>query len=296
MIANSCGCLLLLTLSLSGTEGSSSTNTTPHREQNALYRQVLVGGPKGVPPLPAPSLEDGMNAAKQQAAIAALPGLRVKPAEFLRDSQVSPISLIVGREPASKDGLRLRSLNLWFVAYGDLDAIVSGGKTFDLFQRDERQQVPIPADQLARRGIEPPGPGVSYTHATFTVLDRVQLQETLRTQWSKTADSVVTAGTIDPRFTGDREYPNSWRPINPGPNNVDQLGPASPYNVQVFYLKATRLVEPAGAILVEYHSQFENPPGWFNGRDLLPSKLPIAVETSVRSFRRRLAKMSRPAP
>ena len=55
------------------------------------------------------------------------------------------------------------------------------------------------------------------------MLDRVRLQVTLRTQWSKTADSVVVAGAIDPRFTGDREYPNNWRPINTGPNDVDHL-------------------------------------------------------------------------
>jgi hypothetical protein len=46
----------------------------------------------------------------------------------------------------------------------------------------------------------------------------------------------------------------------------------------------------AGAMLIEYHSVFEQPSGWFGGRDRLRSKLPLAVQDEVRTFRRKLKK------
>jgi hypothetical protein len=54
-------------------------------------------------------------------------------------------------------------------------------------------------------------------------------------------------------------------------------------------VKITRLAEPAGSLFVEYHVAFAEPQGWFQGANLLRSKLPIAAQDSVRKFRRTLA-------
>jgi len=292
MTANACLQLLIIAVTLSGLEGNTraSTPVSAH-DENTLYRQLREGvESRSVPALPAPSLKDGLDAVQQRAVLASLPGLRVRLSDFLRNSPVSPIHLVIGHEPASNQGKRIRSLNLWFVAFGGLNDMASGDKTFDLFPKDERGQVQLTPEQLLKRGIDPPPPGVTYSHANFSILDRVQLKETLRVQRTSTSDSVIIAGTIDSRFNTDPEFPNSWHPVSNGPGAVRKIGPSSPYSVQAFYLKATRLLDPVGAILVEYHVQFEYPLGWFDGKDLLTSKLPIVVETGVRTFRRRLLK------
>ena len=50
-------------------------------------------------------------------------------------------------------------------------------------------------------------------------------------------------------------------------------------------MKVTKLIKPAGALFVEYHLIYDEPKGWFNGKDLLKTKLPIKTEGDVRGFR-----------
>ena len=71
-----------------------------------------------------------------------------------------------------------------------------------------------------------------------------------------------------------------------------KLGPPTPYAGLGGYIKVTGLHEPAGALLVECHAVFDEPQGWFDGKNLLRSKLPLVVQENVRTFRRKLAKVS----
>jgi hypothetical protein len=51
-------------------------------------------------------------------------------------------------------------------------------------------------------------------------------------------------------------------------------------------MKLTRLREPAGAVFVEGHVIFAEPKGWFDGENVLRSKLPLGVQNQVRALRR----------
>jgi hypothetical protein len=42
-------------------------------------------------------------------------------------------------------------------------------------------------------------------------------------------------------------------------------------------------------VFVEYHLVFDELPEWFNGANLLRSKLPIVCQDGVRKFRRRVS-------
>jgi hypothetical protein len=94
---------------------------------------------------------------------------------------------------------------------------------------------------------------------------------------------------VDPRFDNDRQFPNRWLPLARDEAGTQKLGQPHPYHAAGGYLKATRLHEPAGAVLVEYHLVFDEPAGWFSGANLLRSKLPIVCQDGVRRFRRRFA-------
>ena len=96
---------------------------------------------------------------------------------------------------------------------------------------------------------------------------------------------MLVAGEIDPRFQGDPEFPNQWQSIIKE-GGTTKLGPAMPWSGAAFYLKITKLAEPAGALFIEQHVIFAEPMGWFNGANLLRSKLPLAVQINVRSMRK----------
>ena len=64
------------------------------------------------------------------------------------------------------------------------------------------------------------------------------------------------------------------------------MGPPQPYGGAGMYLKITKLHEPAGALFVEQHIVFAEPTGWFDGANLLRSKLPLVVQSNVRDMRR----------
>ena len=95
---------------------------------------------------------------------------------------------------------------------------------------------------------------------------------------SHTDESVVVAISIDPRFSADNDFPNSWRSMSRGTGRSLQLGDAQPYQAAGGYMKATRLAKTSGALLIEYHLVFEEPQGWFNGSNLLRSKLPLVCQ------------------
>ena len=50
------------------------------------------------------------------------------------------------------------------------------------------------------------------------------------------------------------------------------------------------LAAPEEALFIECHLVFDEPQGWFNGANLIRSKVPVLVEDTVRKARRRLAK------
>ena len=105
----------------------------------------------------------------------------------------------------------------------------------------------------------------------------------------KRAESVVAGIKLDERFNKDQEFSNTWSPIVRDAGGKLSVGAPSPYSGLGGYMKITQLREPAGALFVECHIVFAEPEAWFGGKNLLRSKLPLAVQDNVRSFRRKLA-------
>jgi len=121
------------------------------------------------------------------------------------------------------------------------------------------------------------------------LLDRVQVRATTRSIKTRSADSLLVASILDSRFAADPEFSSGWRPILRDDSGSRQLGAAHAYQGLGSYVKATRLMEPEGALLIEYHVAYAEPAEWFNGANLLRSKLPIVAQTVVRKLRRSLA-------
>lgn len=252
-----------------------------------LHRGVLLDE-TATQPLPRPTLPDGAGPAAAQQALQQIADENHPVEALVRKSVVAPFVLKITDEKPVAQALP-RKVDLWFVAYGDLRLMsdedflkgqISGGTGGD-------QAVFLTDQELAARHIQPER-DERYLAATVTLFDRVRVSGVMRMQLTRTEESVTAAGMIDPRFDHDERYPNAWRSISRDESGKLQIGEPHVYHAAGWYCKATKLVEPASAVLVEFHLLFDEPHGWFHGANLLRSKLPIVVQDGVRKFRRRL--------
>jgi hypothetical protein len=267
-----------------------------HLKENDILQTLQTGSVKSsagvVTTLPEFALPDGLDAAGQRAAIEKI-GERNRPVDaLLRKSVTAPFVLkITDAQPDTT----MRRIDLWFVVHGQLEK-VSDRKFLERHVKEEKEgpvqmAFLLEPDELKTRGIElKPRPGLDerYAHTHVSLFDRVYVTATGHGMETRNDESIVVASILDDRFAGDNDYANQWSPVERTPDGKLEVGDSHPYSGSGSYLKATKLKEPAGAVFVEYHIVFDEPEGWFNGANVLRTKLPILVQDQVRKFRRRL--------
>lgn len=283
--------------------GFVSTTAQPtHEGQNPLYKSLLDPGlvvgtdaKTGQPikaPFPPPTMPDGLDAANQKAIMTSLIGSDLSYDEFTRKSVVAPQLLKLRDVTPSDPKAPARGVDVWFVAYGDLKAL-DDDKFLDRLVnigKGEGKGKGLTKEELAKRMItltDEKREGFGYIE--FDFLEKVHLKVTGQAVWTRTPESVLVAAVVDPRFRYDPDHPNQWQSIIKE-GGVTKLGPATPWEGAGFYLKITKLAEPVGALFVEQHVIFAEPNGWFNGANLLRSKLPLVVQNNVRTMRKEWVK------
>ncbi len=291
--------LLLLTAEL-----APAGEADAHEQANPVYlhlrRQGIAPGGKEPLPLPAPAMPDGLDSRGQLAVLKALLGEDIELEKFLEESVIAPQLLKRPEERKGGPDAPSRTLDLYFVAHGDLEPLADQAVLERLITNERRPNRPrtLTPEELKRRGIVlAPGAGrhESYGYLQANILVRVQVRAVCHSFWSRSPESIVAACMLEERFAGDAEFPNQWRPlIKKGEEDEVQEGPPQPYGGAAFYVKITKLKEPAGALFVEAHGVFTEPRKWFDGENVLRSKLPAATMALVRNFRRELVRMRLP--
>lgn len=247
-------------------------------------------------PLAAPFLDDGLDAAGQQAAINKLAGNKTTFEALAARSLQAPVVINI-RSPKLKDGLA-RVVDVGFIAYGNWNQIQSDQFLEGLLRSPPDKTEGLPArsgtlstEELKKRNITAKvGQGLDerYFFSTVNLLDQVQVVSTRYSVGHRGPQSLILAAKIDPQFNKDSEHPNVWRRISFSSSGAVELGSPTAYTASGFYVKATQLAQPAGAIFIEYHMVFEEPQAWFNGGGQLRSKLPLLIQDEVRTLRRRM--------
>ena len=270
-----------------------------HEQQNPLYKELLESGiDVGMNvkvKFPAPTMPDGLKAADQTAIIKKLIDGDFNYDRFTDKSQVAPQMLKLRDAMPSDPKAPTRGVDVWFVAYGDF-ALTDDDKFLDRLLKAGRESdkgKSLTANDLGKRKIEAPGKDKheGYGLIEFDFLDKVRIKATGRAVWSKTGDSALVAAALDPRFLNDPEFPNEWRSLTKAGGTI-AAGPANPWSGAGLFVKITKLAEPAGALFIEQHIIFVEPTGWFDGANLLRSKLPHVVQDNVRKMRLEWAKAS----
>jgi len=254
------------------------------------------GGGKLRVRLPKPTMPDGLSEAEQQKILAQAAGRRPVE-EFLRNAVVAPFTMEIV-DVALPGALEpLRRVDVCYVAYGQLEQMFSEAFLEHLLhqagaQRKSRYPTGrrlLSPEELAKRSlILPPDDECRKERYIFTsvaLFDRVLLRTTQHVVVSRSEESLVVAAALAPAFGQDKEYPNQWQPIQVDEQGRVTLGPPRPYFASASYTKVTRLHRPSGALFIEHHHLFAEPNDWFDGKNFLRSKLPLAVQEAVRKLR-----------
>lgn len=269
-----------------------------HEDQNPLYKSLtdtgldVGGGAKAK--FPAPTMPDGLDGAKQTEIIKALIGVDIDYAEFTRNANTAPYQMKIRDIKPSDPKAPARGIDVWFLAYGDFK-LLEDDKFLDRLTNSGKgggKGGPLKKEDLAKRGIKQTAEEEKregYGHFEFDFIDKVRLNGVGRAMWSRNGASVVAAAEIDSRFATDKEFPNQWRSLTKESGQL-KVGEPVTWAGAAMYLKITKLAEPAGAVFVEQHIVFAEPTGWFDGTNLLRSKLPQAVQINVRDTRKDFAK------
>src|SRR5262245_7163912 len=206
-----------------------------HEVQNPLYRELretgaVIAGKQKIT-LPAPSMGEGVSADEQQKVIKSVAGEDYTIEELSRNSVVAPFVLKLRDIKSDDPEVPIRGMDLWFVVYGSLEMDVGGAfieRALGGDRKEGKAQELTPA-QLDKRGIKlADGKTENYGHVTFNVLERVEVEATGHSYWSRTADSFLAAAQLDPRFETDQELPNRWRSIDR--DDPTKRGEWKPYN------------------------------------------------------------------
>lgn len=258
-----------------------------------LLNEGVVVPEVGKHKLPKPTLPAGMPAAKMTEIIKTfeedLPN-------FLDPGLNSRYRLDRLTALENKDGdPRGRELNLWFVAHGDIKKLDDENILGSLLSmqgkgKAAKDTVYLTEAELKQRKITPTkieGGDERFSVLEMDLIDKVRLTGVLRTQRRWVDGSLVSAMVLDERFANDAKYPNRWAELDP--EDKEKTGPGRPYAGFAGYIKATPVPEVKNAIFIEVHFVFSEPYDWFEGKNLLASKLPLAVKQNIPALRRKLS-------
>jgi hypothetical protein len=275
-------------------------------EENAIFNDLMK---KGVTlsdgtkaELPKVVMEDGLSAAAQQKV---MEGVLVDPkrlASFRSGGPNDWFELKIQGKPATQQGQSsARNLDLYYVANGRLETIADkgfikgamggGGNNFHILTDQELKTAGMEAaaDTAMKRE--------RYAHAKMDLFNMAVVAATGQGISVQNKDSVLIAFRLDPKFKGDKSFPNEWKGIT-----RDATGQKVETNPQAYegaggYMKITRVVgSPKPQVFIEYHLVFDEPFGWFQGKPVLTSKLPTKIDADVKSFRRDILKFEKENP
>jgi hypothetical protein len=280
--------------------GSGRGDVEPAHARNQVYVHALDKGVESegeTVRLPAPRLVDGQTAEQERAALVAIAGSDGAADELLKDSITAPYILKV--HDVKTERATIRAADVWFVIYGDLKAIdpkeaaekVGGGEV-EAGNMAFRTTL-IDLDKARAEGVDT-GPKVDgvetwFAHIEGRLLNRLLVDVTNRVTATTSGHSIVVASLTDPGFAKPGTSRNTWAPIGKaGSGHVaDTL---HPYTGGMSYGKISRLSLKPGALLVELHTAFVEPKGWFDGSPILRSKFSVIAQSEIRSLRRELLK------
>ena len=208
---------------------------------------------------------------------------------FSRDSTVAPVAIDV-KYLNGADGSRVgHSLHAAFVVHASLETLKDKDLMQQLFanesssgKTESKSEGQVSDKVLIERGITKTE-NTSFANAEIALLKKVTVRGVLQVQKSESENGIDFAFRLDKRFNDADQTSNAWSRIG---KDKATLPDWTPYSGAAGYLVVRRLPELESACLIECRVLLHEPKEWFNGSNLLRSKLPLMIQETARSFRR----------
>lgn len=235
---------------------------------------------------------------------------------FARDSIVAPISV---QTDSIKNAAGKRIGHFIDVAFVVAESIaeIRNSEALDDFKSDPNdEQKPVDftnqddpdefeknktrsltRKELAEHGITLEGKYEALGYLQMPLLSRVVVRGVARARrsvWSSEDENapILLTWLLDSRFGSDspeaESISNQWRAIERTDVGEKVLGPPQPYAGMGGYVAITPVPGDPQASIIQLRFVIHEPQAWFNGRNLLRSKLPILIQDRVRNLRREL--------
>lgn len=246
-----------------------------------------------VAPLPAAVVR--LDAPQERSDLAAL-AATADWERFAADSINAPVMVTIEAFPATGTRLAHR-VRAAFTLHAPLERLEADellrrslGAEADAGGKDAGVRL-LTAEELAAAGIPPdPGGRERLVAVDLSLLNRVRIRGVVRTVATDHPDGVEVAWRFDERLRDDPRWRPTWTRTEQNDLGERIEGEPQPYG-GCGGIVAVRRLGPAGdhdLLVVESRLVLAEPVAWFQGANLVRSKIPLTTQEGVRSLRRRL--------
>jgi hypothetical protein len=275
-------------------------------EENEIFKDLMKNGitlsNNAKAEIPKVVMEDGLNADAQAKVMEGVLADKKRLQSFRGGNPNDWFELKISGAPATPaKPVAAKTIDLFYVVNGRLETVADkgfikgamgeGGDNFHILTDQELKN-----ESLAP-ATETPTKRERYAHAKMDLFNMAKIRATGQGISLQNKDSVLIAFRLDPKFEGNKNFPNQWTGITKDASGNKVETPPQPYRGAGGYMKLTRVAGSAKPqVFIEYHLVFDEPYGWFEGKPVLTSKLPTKVDADVRSFRKDIIKFEKANP
>jgi hypothetical protein len=289
-------------LAMAATPGIAQDPLTLLPTGGDLFQQLFeVGIPAPLPEQPPlrllpPSVAADQSDGERQAALAKLAGDGGWD-RFAKPTAVAPVTVEI-RPLASVAGERYGYeihtafvLHTSLVQLGDQPSLerIFGPTSAESAEAGDRLRE-LDAAELTAAGLESPLPeNQRMAYVEVRLLQRIELRGTVRVERRQLDKQIDLAWKFDERCSSlDLPFANRWMKLSDNERGERVPGSPQPYHGGGGYLRLMELPRSPSLVVVESRWLFFEPQAWFDGGNLLRAKLPLLIQESVRSLRRKL--------
>jgi hypothetical protein len=267
-----------------------------------LFQQLLeVGLPAPVPGQPPlrlvpPSVAADQSDGQRHAALAKLAGAGGWE-RFAKPTAVAPVTVAIrplATAAGERYGYELHTafvLHTSLIRLGDQPSLerIFGPMAEESAEAGDRLRE-LDAAELTAAGWESSLPeNQRLAYIEVRLLQRIELRGTVRVERRQLEKQIDLAWRFDERFSSlDLPFANLWMKLSDNELGERVAGLPQPYRGGGGYLRLVELPLSPSQVVVESRWLFFEPQAWFDGGNLLRAKLPLLIQESVRSLRRKL--------
>jgi hypothetical protein len=216
---------------------------------------------------------------------------------FIEDAVTAPVTVMIEAVAAgdTRLGHRVRTA---FVIHAALEKLQGEEAVQKMLGVEEDSKGAtakrLAATELSAVGIEPDGVGrEQFLFVEIPLLNRIKVRGVVRAVKLESPGGVQVAWEFDPRFDAVSRWRTTWTKIEENALGDRVEGPPQPYKGCGGIVTVRKLAAAGGdsvdMLVVESRMVICEPEAWFQGSNLLRSKIPLTAQEGVRRLRRKLA-------